>query len=460
MLHFQERLNQLKTTIKGKYIQCFYKKWLHTAWFVLLVITIFTLLFILNRITPWIADDFCKGQMVLSFRSFSDWFNNIYNFYFSWGGRIWGELFALISLAIPKSLYNILNTLVYMIVVLLIYFNILGKQKISVSLLLGINFSLFAFLPAFGQDILWISGSANYLWSSLTPLAFLVCWRLYYQQPYQIFSNPIFISAIAILGLFAGWMNENVSIAILFLQICFLLYYKMRDNKIPAFATVGIVCTFIGMLFLNLAPGNFARFALFEPRSVGSFIEDAIRNSIALAETAPVLLILLIGFLIKGKSKNKILSCIYASTSFVTCIAFTAVAHIGGRVMFMPIVLLIIAVGILYEDEFADIDVMDRVFRIITATIFVIAMASLFSNARTAIEDYNVQWQENVRIIEASKTEGNLDVIVNSNVPKNKFCAAYGLDDIKKADEIHHWVNDGVARYFKIHTIHSAHINK
>ena len=56
------------------------------------------------------------------------------------------------------------------------------------------------------------------------------------------------------------------------------------------------------------------------------------------------------------------------------------------------------------------------------------------------------------------KEKGNLDVYVNSITPKNKFCATYGLDDIKPKEENQHWLNKGVARAFGLRTIQSVHI--
>ena len=55
--------------------------------------------------------------------------------------------------------------------------------------------------------------------------------------------------------------------------------------------------------------------------------------------------------------------------------------------------------------------------------------------AEDGINDYAARWNENLEIIAEEKAKGNLDVYVNPITPLNKFCATYGLDDIKHHDE-------------------------
>ena len=62
-------------------------------------------------------------------------------------------------------------------------------------------------------------------------------------------------------------------------------------------------------------------------------------------------------------------------------------------------------------------------------------------------------------IIAEEKAKGNLDVYVNPITPLNKFCATYGLDDIKPHDENQNWLNKGIAQYYGLHTIQSIHVH-
>ncbi|MDO4219337.1 MAG: DUF6056 family protein [Synergistaceae bacterium] len=457
MLEIKENIERWKESFEAKCLQIFYKKKLHLGFFILLVLIMFVLVLVLNQATPWISDDFFVRNTALTFSAFSDFFAFAYNNYFAWCGRFWAYACWAFLLSLSKSLVNILNTLAYMALVFLMYFNILGRRKVSISLFIGINFLLWSFLPTFGQDIFWVSGSCQYLWSILIPLLFLMLWRLYYDRPYQVFSNLAMVATITILGFFAGWMHELVSAALLFILICFSAFYKIRDKKIPLFAIAGLASTFIGTVLLVVAPGNFARHSQ-QLRTLGSFIEDLIRNPAALIENAPLLVILLAVLLMRGKSKNKILSVFYAVSAFVMCIVCIPMTHIRQRIMFAPIVFLIIAVGILFEEEFTDFK--DKKLRVIIATILIIGMGALFSEAREGIDYYNEAWQENVQIIEASKAKGKLDVVVNPVVPTSKFCGAYDLWKFVPSDEFEYFDNRQIAIYYKLHSLRSVRIKQ
>lgn len=79
--------------------------------------------------------------------------------------------------------------------------------------------------------------------------------------------------------------------------------------------------------------------------------------------------------------------------------------------------------------------------------------------AEDGINDYAARWNENLEIIAEEKAKGNLDVYVNPITPLNKFCATYGLDDIKPHDENQNWLNKGIAQYCGLHTIQSIHVH-
>lgn len=80
------------------------------------------------------------------------------------------------------------------------------------------QFLLFACLPAFGQDILWISGTANYMWASIIPLLYIAFWRRYFDQEIKGFNELPALIFSFVLAVLSGWANENVSVAFIFWQ--------------------------------------------------------------------------------------------------------------------------------------------------------------------------------------------------------------------------------------------------
>lgn len=411
---------------------------------------------LLNKLTPWVVDDLLKSTTASNLSSMSDWISSITHFYMHWGGRIWGEVFALLFLSIPKYIFNYINSVGYLILLLLIYFNIMGKWCISVFILLFINFSLFAFLPAFGQDILWISGCANYMWSMLIPLAFLSWYRFYENRPFSFSHNPVFLVGIMPLGILSGWANENVSVGILVILFGYLWIYKKKYNKVPLFAKLGFISTLIGSLLLWLAPGNFIRFAAERhSKSIFHMVHNAIHNVAAFFDfnTGFLLVSIIIVLFIVEQGKHKKISFLYLMGAVISAFAFGVVGMLHSRVWFSCIVFLIVSAGIMLEQLKGNVKI--KRIKFILSAFIIISSLFFYKEAKNGIVDFNNRWNENLAIIQQEKQAGNLDIYVNPIFPRNRFCAAYGLDDFKPEKDNNHWLNRGAAKYFGVHTIQS-----
>ena len=393
------------------------------------------------------------------FHSARDYFNSLWGFYFNWGGRIWGEFFADLFLSIPKKIFNIINTIGYLVFVGLIYVNITGKIKFSPSLFVLINFLLFACLPAFGQDILWISGTANYMWSSLIPLLYMAFWRFYLHKERRWMNSIPGVIILMCFGILAGWSNENVSVSLILLAAGYMWLYREKYNIIPRFAKTGVVSLVIGSLLLWLAPGNFVRFATeHHSRSIIHMIGNVFHNIGALFDLESTLLLIIAFVLLMFfiKTTRKKIAALFMAAGVMSAVSMSVVGGISGRVFLGCVVLMVIAVGLLY-DEWND-TLTIRKCRCFLMIALLLGMHTLYSDARTGIQDYANRWNQNLAIIQMEKGKGNLDVYVNPVTPKNKFCATYELDDIKPKEENQHWLNKGVAHAFGLHTIQSVHV--
>lgn len=190
--------------------------------------------------------------------SFSDIIVSQYNHYYTWGGRTIVHIIAQFLLFIPAVLADILNTIMYLVYVILIYHHIIGRGRHDVILFIGINFLVWFLQPVFGETILWLTGSANYLWGT--------CFILLFLLPFRLFDNTrtskhSILKSIGIipLGFVAGWTNENTAAAAIFITAIFLLYYHYQKWKIPAWAITGMIGIIVGYLIMISAPGNFVR---------------------------------------------------------------------------------------------------------------------------------------------------------------------------------------------------------
>lgn len=233
-----------------------------------------SIIFVFNRETPLQWDDFKlafiwteevhldeNGKMnepTERVASFVDIIQSQYNHYFTWGGRTVVHVIAQSLLLINPLLADILNTLVYLIYAILIYYHIVGKSRHSLITFIIVNFLIWFLQPVFGETILWITGSANYLWGTTIVLLALLPFRLFDNTS----SNKNSFAkcfAMLLLGIIAGWTNENTAGAAIFITILFLIYYRSQKWRIPSWAIFGLTGMLIGYLIMILAQGNVNR---------------------------------------------------------------------------------------------------------------------------------------------------------------------------------------------------------
>lgn len=131
------------------------------------IIVFFILIFILNRLYPLFADDWSYSFVYGGnerVKNIKDIFISQYRHYFMWGGRTIVHLIAQFLLFIPPWIADTINSIAYIVFTFVIYKIVrIGETKESPLLFILIQLLLWFLLPAFGEDFLWITGSANYL---------------------------------------------------------------------------------------------------------------------------------------------------------------------------------------------------------------------------------------------------------------------------------------------------------
>lgn len=230
--------------------------------FCALAALVFLFLLLLNFLTPYLADDFTfayafdTGERL---HSLPQLLQSLAFHYREWTGRVVVKFFAQGFTMLPKWVFNLCNAAAYLGLGLVIYRLARGRRTGRYDLLafLLIQISLWEVSPAFGQTNLWMCGSCNYLWSTLGCLAYLLPWRYYLQKPFP--SRRFMAAGMALGGLLAGWLYENTSAGLLVglvLCIAFLLWQKQRP---PLWMCTGLCGALAGFALLILAPGNYNR---------------------------------------------------------------------------------------------------------------------------------------------------------------------------------------------------------
>lgn len=135
-------------------------------------------------------------------------------------GRFVAHGFVQLMMQWPKSVFNVVNSLVFLLVGVLVNWHADGRVGIPNPGRLVLTYTLMWWcLPDYGSAILWLSGGCNYLWTAAIYLVFLLPYRLNYKahRPWLMTAGMI------LLGFLAGATNENTAALTLFAALMFTI---------------------------------------------------------------------------------------------------------------------------------------------------------------------------------------------------------------------------------------------
>lgn len=224
----------------------------------------FIFIFFCAFLAPYFANDYrymlVEGTNdVVS--SVSDIFVSQYRHYFDWGGRSIAHLFAQFLLFIGKPYNAIFTALCYLALVLGIYYHAYGikptLKNLRIFPLFFITASLWICMRNFGEVVFNIVSSCNYLITVVIIMYFLLPYRLSFSKD-KVESGFLAVVGMFVLGIIAGWSNENNSAAACAGTFLFCAY-NYRRKKLTSWQLWGFIGLCIGFFILILAPGNEAR---------------------------------------------------------------------------------------------------------------------------------------------------------------------------------------------------------
>mgnify|MGYP000903916583 CR=1 FL=1 len=447
--------------------------------FVIAIATFTITTFILNWLYPTVVDDwdytFVYGDSVTRrIHNINDLITSQYNFYMSWGGRTVVHSIAQVLLQLKPIYQDILNTVVYLILIYTIYKIANFNNKVRPSVLI-IIVTMFCWLqPAIVATTLWITGSANYLWSMTIIILFIYPFYTYYRTEKTI--SNLFVSLLYLpFGIIVGWTNENMCIAMIFFIIGAIYLYKRQGMAIPAWAIIGLIGIVIGAFFLITAPGNQVRYVEEIIRNTGQAPEESLTSIKALIFRIPKMLFLyfkrllwlcvpyliLLHYFKKQEFSNhteraKILhtSLLFFYTANIAFFVMIASPGIPSRAFFGIISLFIIAIAILY----ANLNL--KTERAIRTNFLVLSLSCL-----SLIIDFTLKCKNIYLIkstlerreiaIEEGKKKGQKDFIFTDGIKvRNK----YFFNDC--TDDPNFWINSLYSRYYGINSIKVTRKNK
>lgn len=418
------------------------------------LVLIFASMLILTFLTPLLADDYSYGLNLNGKRisSIIDIFDYQIWHYFNWGGRTIAHTLAQTFLILPKAIFNVLNSFIYTVLIYLIYLHgkLNRKDKEQPYILLLIHLLLWFIIPVFGQSFIWLIGSCNYLWTTVIILYFL--WLYRKNSLSEKWYNLLFMF---ILGLLAGWTNENTSAGLIIILVFSLIINKVETRKFKLSKTrlFGIIGTLAGFVIMICAPGNYIRSAEFKDDTF--IIIKIIKRAFDITNNLeniifPLLIVIIILISLKIYHKKKIEKEAYTFIlgGFAAIYAMVLSPTFPERAWTGAIIFFVIAIAILIY----DLDTINRLYKFILVDFCIILSIIYIGQYINTARDINYlrhTWNDRIDII----NESNKDKIFEfyKYETYNSKNPAYDLSDIGDDPEV--WPNNSISKYYGINGI-------
>lgn len=435
----------------------------------LIVTLFFGLVYMLNILFPLQADDWGYSfiysevnQYTVRVNSIFDIFVSQYNHYFGWGGRSVVHCIAQFLLFIDIRVAKLLNSLAYICLFLMIYKIINKGKKPNAGLFILLNIIIWLIQPVFSIVILWLTGSANYLWGALLIILFIYPYYLFYLNKTSK-DSALKCVLFFLWGIISGWTNENSSLAMILLLVILMCYLKFQKVELPKWAIFGIIGASIGCAIMLLAPGNGVRASMisvnFGLTEVSAFKLMKIRlynlyNAGALRISIFTIIygVFLVLYLKIGETKNKI-DILFASFAFF-------ISGLIGFFVLYPVpyfprdawtgihIFFFIAIGLLYVNIPFN-NLLMKVCRSVVFLILIAAFTNHYINLYKEVDYFSLKSKERELFVEQEKAEGKEDIIIPEEMifPKGSL-----LGDPLSYDK-EFWTNVLYARYYNLHSV-------
>ena len=229
-------------------------RWHDTIYWVVLIVLGAAFL-VMNFLTTLKEDDmlFTLTESELTpVRSLADALHSYAYHYLHTNGRL-ADIVPLFFCGLAgKTAFNICNTLVFITLLHLLSLLVTGRRSVlTISLFAAVIGTCF---PVPGETMLWIAGSAGYMWAITGSLALVY----YLQRPHR---SPIgWGSGIALLlcAFVAGGFNEATSFGVFGGLCAYYLFNRSRFDRRAAIALTGYL---LGIVLIAASPGAWNRVA-------------------------------------------------------------------------------------------------------------------------------------------------------------------------------------------------------
>lgn len=442
----------------------------------ILCVAIFAGMYAANKNTPFAADDYAyhyiytmeedpdykssngffqTGERV---QSISDIILSMKAHYYTMNGRLVLHFLVQLMLLLGKQYFNVINSAMYVALLLLIYKHSIGRKPKTHNAVLfaAIALAVWTFCPDWGITNVWLDGSINYLWGSVIRLTALLPFRLCADGAEQ--KKPLlYLLPTLVMCTAAGATNENTGAAFIGMCALYLIYYKVKKIKIHIWQVTGLAGALAGFGFMCLSPGNFLRITTMGTTTNQSFIQRLIHipgnyiRYIGVFAAIFLMLALLLYLVGKEKKEYKIgIGFIYLLGSIGGAVVMLASPTMPKRAWQGLAMCALVAAGNL----FAQMKLTPRSLRLCLTIGTVIWLACSSISYIHMIQDAKyvmIRYEQREEYIEEQKSLGNYDIKLIRINPQDPHSPLYGVADLGETPD--EWQNVTKAKYYGLHSI-------
>ncbi len=438
--------------------------------FIVSVVLCFITIFIYELFTPMMMDDMTYLSQVKEAGNIADLIAQEKQQYMGWTGRSVAHMmlrlimFAdLHILGGGRMVFNIVSSFAFTGLSLLIYRNIQKQKKYDVMTYLLILLLLWIFAVSFSQTVLWETGACNYLLTTTIIMAFLTLFRtgiekcIKSDESHEI-KGRLKAVWMFVLGLLAGWCNENTSGGCLLLVILLFVLFVRTGRKPRVWMMTGLVGNVLGLAIMVLAPGNALRAANREELHSGILGMAARFMNITLALRDEffilmcVFMVLVVLLRLQGKRWVELLDVlVFGGLFLITSYSLILTVTPQNRALFGGGIFLIIAIVQAYQDVMEEARWV-QLAKKSAVYLMLFYMFFTYLDCGASLARIYREEQERYDYLEEYVKTGEEDVAVPMLRPQfvNRYTAAYDCDI---TEDWTNWNNMMMANYYGFKTL-------
>lgn len=418
----------------------------------LVLAAVFLLLFFCNHETDLVADDyrycfsFSDGSRV---ESAAQIFPSMASHRQTMNGRVFAHFLVQLFLMWPKTVFDLVNALFFVSLLALICRLAAPNGERNALLLLTVFGCIWLLQPDFGQVMLWLTGSVNYLWCAV----FCLLWLLPWARRYLMDRTPAKAAQFLIL-LFSfpmGAYSENATVVLVAAALAFLLLMRLEKRRLEPWMLFSLLLVLGGFFYMMLAPAESAnKSAEFRLPVLWANLLENLRYYIRFW---PLLLSYVLFYLLsvqKGIDRRlRLLSLVFLFGSAAGHLVLTFAMYTAGRSTCIGLILLLAANVVLFTALYETGS--RRLPAALCALCLVFTAAKVWIGV-TDIRQTHFLLQYNEDFLAACAANGERTVEIPRPYARTHYSALEGLPYLN-VDDPTDWPNLYMAKYYGLDSV-------